>query len=144
VEILVVDDGSRDRSAEIVLEIARRDSRVHLLRHPGGVNLGASSTRRLGIMEASSEYIAYLDADDAFEPRKLERQIDLLKTHPACLLYHTGIKLINVPIEDQELSRSLESQANVLSNNLRFSGEFPTHHRFFSTLTELKICLDLR
>jgi teichuronic acid biosynthesis glycosyltransferase TuaG len=117
VEMLVVDDGSRDRSAEIVLEIARRDSRVHLLRHPGGVNLGVSRTRRLGIMEASGEYIAYLDADDAFEPRKLERQIDLLKTHPACLLCHTGVKAINEPIEDQELSSSLESQANVLSNH---------------------------
>ena len=71
-EVLVVDDGSQDRSAEIVKQIARRDDRVRLLRHPGGVNLGVSRTRRLGITEASGEYIAYLDADDAFEPTKLD------------------------------------------------------------------------
>jgi glycosyltransferase involved in cell wall biosynthesis len=112
VEVLVVDDGSRDRSAEIVEEIARRDNRVRLLRHPGGVNLGVSRSRHVGIMEASGEYIAYLDADDAFEPSKLEHQIDLLRAHPHCVLCHTGIKGIAVQVEDQELSSLLESQAS--------------------------------
>jgi teichuronic acid biosynthesis glycosyltransferase TuaG len=109
-EVLVIDDGSRDRSVKIVEEIARRDSRVRLLQHPGGINLGVSRTRRLGIMEASGEYIAYLDADDAFEPSKLERQVSLMKAHPACLLCHTGIKAVVVPLEDHKLSRLLESQ----------------------------------
>src|ERR1700722_12882810 len=45
-EVLVVDDGSRDRSVEIIKEIARQDNRVRLLRHPGGVNMGVSRTRR--------------------------------------------------------------------------------------------------
>ena len=116
VEMLVVDDGSRDRSAEIVEEIATRDTRVRLLRHPGGVNLGVSRTRRLGIMEASGEYIAYLDADDAFEPSKLERQIELLKAHARCVLCHTGIKGIAVPVEDQEQSSLLELQATSYTN----------------------------
>ena len=122
-EVLVVDDGSRDRSVEIVEEIARRDKRVRLLRHPGGVNLGVSRTRRLGITEASGEYIAYLDADDAFEPTKLERQVSLMKTHPACLLCHTGIRSVAVPLEDQELSRLLESQgkASIESQAKNFS-----------------------
>src|ERR1700722_19602977 len=105
VELLVIDDGSRDRSTEIVEEIARRESRVRLLRHPGGVNLGVSRTRRLGIMEASGEYIAFLDADDAFEPSKLEHQIELLKAHPRCVLCNTGIKARTVPTGDQERSR---------------------------------------
>ena len=83
-EALVIDDGSRDRSAQIVEEIANRDGRVRLLRHPGGVNLGVSRTRRLGIVEASGDYIAFLDADDTFEPSKLERQVDLMRlTRPA-------------------------------------------------------------
>ncbi len=110
VEMLVVDDGSHDRSAEIVEEIATRDTRVRLLRHPGGVNLGVSRTRHLGIMEASGEYIAYLDADDAFEPSKLERQIELLKAHPRCVLCHTGIKGIGVPVENQQQASLIEVQ----------------------------------
>jgi glycosyltransferase involved in cell wall biosynthesis len=91
VEVLVVDDGSQDRSVEIVEEIARRDSRVHLLRHPGGANLGVSRTRRLGITEASGDYIAFLDADDAFTPTKLEQQVNLIKAHPACIMCHTAM-----------------------------------------------------
>ena len=101
-EVLVVDDGSRDRSREIVEELARRDSRVRLLRHPGGANLGVSRTRRLGITEASGEYIAYLDADDAFEPSKLGQQVGLMKAYPSCLLCHTGIKAVLVPVGGQE------------------------------------------
>jgi len=116
VEMLVVDDGSRDRSAEIVVTIARRDSRVRLLQHPGGVNLGVSRTRRLGIMEASGDYIAYLDADDAFEPTKLERQVDLLKSHPQCLLCHTAIKAMAAPAEDLERSKLIESQAQEMTD----------------------------
>jgi glycosyltransferase involved in cell wall biosynthesis len=112
VEVLVIDDGSRDRSVEIVNVIAERDSRVRLLQHPGGANLGVSRTRRLGIMEASGKYIAYLDADDAFEPSKLERQVSLLEGHPPCLLCHTGVKAITVPVEDQEHSRLIEFQAH--------------------------------
>ena len=116
-EVLVIDDGSRDRSTEIVEQIARRDSRVRLLRHPGGVNLGVSRTRRLGIMEASGEYLAYLDADDAFEPTKLEQQVSLMKAHPACLLCHTGIKAVSVALEDQELSTLLEAQAKEFADH---------------------------
>ena len=115
-EVLVIDDGSRDRSVEIVEEIARRDSRVRLLRHPGGVNLGVSRTRRLGIVEASGEYIAFLDADDAFEPSKLERQVSLMKAHPGCLLCHTGVNVMAISFEDKEFSRLLEPQAKFFSD----------------------------
>jgi glycosyltransferase involved in cell wall biosynthesis len=116
-EVLVVDDGSQDRSVEIVKEIACRDDRVRLLQHPGGVNMGVSRTRRLAIVEASGKYIAYLDADDAFEPTKLERQVGLLEDHADCLLCHTGIKGIPVRDEDQERTRLIESEAKGLSNH---------------------------
>ena len=116
-EVLVVHDGSRDRSAQIVEEIAGRDGRVRLLRHPGGINLGVSRTRRLGIEEASGDYVAYLDADDAFEPSKLERQVGLMKAHPACVLCHTGILAVTVLGDDPEQSRLLQSEAENHSNN---------------------------
>jgi glycosyltransferase involved in cell wall biosynthesis len=117
VEVLVIDDGSRDRSAEIVEEIARRDSRVRLLRHPGGINLGVSRTRRLGIMEASGEHIAFLDADDAFERTKLEQQVDLMNARPECVMCHTAIRVMTVPLDDPERSRLLEAEAESVLNH---------------------------
>ena len=126
-EVLVIDDGSRDRSAQVVEKIASRDRRVRLLRHPGGVNLGVSRTRRLGIMEASGDYIAFLDADDAFEPSKLERQVSLMKSHLDCVLCHTGIRAVTVLVNDPEQSRLLESEAERHSNHW---------NRFLAEMTE--------
>jgi O-antigen/teichoic acid export membrane protein/glycosyltransferase involved in cell wall biosynthesis len=71
-EILAVDDGSRDSTAEIVQAIASRDRRVRLLRQ---ANHGVASARNLGLAHASGEYIAPLDADDLWKPTKVELQV---------------------------------------------------------------------
>lgn len=75
-EVIVVDDGSRDRTTEIVEAIAARDERVRLLRQP---NRGVAAARNLAIEHARGEYIAPLDADDLWYPEKLEAQVERLK-----------------------------------------------------------------
>jgi glycosyltransferase involved in cell wall biosynthesis len=68
-EILIVDDGCPEDAAEATKEFG---SSVTLLRKPNG---GAASARNLGIEYAHGEWIAFLDADDYWEPLKLERQL---------------------------------------------------------------------
>lgn len=68
-EILIVDDGSHDDSADVIKELG---SALTLIRKPNG---GAASARNLGIDKARGEWIAFLDADDYWEPTKLERQL---------------------------------------------------------------------
>ena len=68
-ELLIVDDGSKDRTREIAMECAAGDDRVRVLRKKNG---GVSSARNLGLREAKGEYIAFLDADDRYECRCLE------------------------------------------------------------------------
>ena len=75
-EILVVDDGSPDH-LEAALEPFR--GLVTLVRKPNG---GAASARNLGIERARGDLIAFLDADDRWEPIKLERQIEVFRRHP--------------------------------------------------------------
>ena len=129
-ELLIVDDGSSDDSVEIVEAYARRDGRVRLLRHPDGANLGVSRTRRLGISAASGEFLAFLDADDAFEPTKLARQLELMESHPDCVLCHTGIRSILDPPDDPERVPLLESYAKQVVDHVnRFSSEM-TEYRF--------------
>ncbi len=71
-EVIIVDDGSEDRTSEIVAQIAEADARVKLLRQP---NQGVASARNLAIEYAQGTYIAPLDADDVWYPRKIEEQV---------------------------------------------------------------------
>jgi len=72
-EVLVVDDCSPDRSAEIVSEYMKQDPRIRLIRQPE--NRGVAAARNTGVAAASGTYVAFLDSDDAWRPDKLARQL---------------------------------------------------------------------
>jgi len=86
-EVIVVNDGSTDGTAQ-KLEAFRNDPRVTVLTHPGGANCSASASRRLALLHAQGEFIAFLDADDEYLPGKLSHHLDLLRRHPEVLLVH--------------------------------------------------------
>ena len=69
-ELIVVDDGSRDRSAEVVREVQRRDPRVRLLRHPE--NRGYGAALRSGLRAARGDLVFFSDADLQFDLREIE------------------------------------------------------------------------
>lgn len=75
-EIIVVDDGSRDGTQQRVRSI--NDHRLKCARHPK--NRGAAASRNTGIELASGKYIAFQDDDDQWLPEKLEKQVHILET----------------------------------------------------------------
>jgi len=81
IEVLVVDDGSRDRTAEIIQTFAQNDHRIILLQQS---NAGVAAARNLAIEKAQGEYIAAIDADDIWYPQNLEKQVQcMLKSEPS-------------------------------------------------------------
>lgn len=77
-EIIVVNDGSKDQSVQIVEEYKRLNPEMNILLW-SQENKGVSAARNTGLMSSVGSYIAFLDADDVWLPMKTEKQIDYLR-----------------------------------------------------------------
>lgn len=83
VEILLVDDGSTNRSTDIAKDFAAKyPGKIQYLEHENHANKGVCSTRNLGIEHARGEFIAFLDADDVWLPATIGEQVKILKQFP--------------------------------------------------------------
>lgn len=75
-DIVVVDDGSTDRSNLIVVEAARRDPRIRLVQQ---ANAGVAAARNRGAGETDADILAFIDADDIWAPEKIAAQLEALR-----------------------------------------------------------------
>jgi glycosyltransferase involved in cell wall biosynthesis len=90
-ECVLVDDGSQDRTHEILDRL--KDSRFRIVRHER--NRGRGAARQTALDEAKGDYLAFLDADDWLFPTKLERQLEILKLYPNIGLVSTGMAVFD-------------------------------------------------
>ena len=91
-EVILINDFSKDKSEYIMKKLAEKDGRIVniFLKE----NKGVSNARNEGIRVANGRYIAFLDSDDLWENKKLEKQIDFMKKNSIKFSY-TGYEFIN-------------------------------------------------
>ena len=89
-EVVIVDDGSTDKSSEEALKI--RDPRIRFVRQE---NAGVSAARNRGIEEARFDLIAFLDADDRWKPEYLQTQYDLFQKYPQCGVFACNYEFVH-------------------------------------------------
>jgi glycosyltransferase involved in cell wall biosynthesis len=75
-EMIIVDDCSTDRTAEIVASFQEKDSRIKYLYN--STNKGSAFSRNIALQKAKGKWIAFLDSDDLWHPEKLEKQIEFM------------------------------------------------------------------
>ncbi len=102
-EIIVVDDGSEDNSRQIIKSYADKIKPIFQQ------NQGVAAARNRGVAESNGEYIAFLDADDAWLPEKIEKQVELLISNP-----ELGLVYVNVMEIDGE-GREINERSDGLS-----------------------------
>lgn len=86
-ELIFVDDCSTDNSVQIIQKYTKEDKRIKLFKN--SVNSHAAITRNKGIDEAKGRYVAFLDADDLWEPTKLDKQVVFMQEKD-CAFSFTG------------------------------------------------------
>lgn len=86
IELLVVDDGSSDGTSALAERLAVSSPvAMRVLRHEGSRNRGVAPSRQLAVSHASGEFVAMLDADDAYLPARLECSLDAFSDRPGVL-----------------------------------------------------------
>jgi len=106
-EVVLVEDGSTDRSYDACRTLESSDSRVRLLQHEGGVNRGPGATRNLGLRSARNDTIAFLDADDFYLPGRFHSAPAVLDERPEA----DGVyEAVGTHCEDEEARERCRSQ----------------------------------
>lgn len=94
IEIIIVSDGSTDDTDIVVENLKIEDSRINYISYK--TPLGANTARNKGIEAASGVYVAFLDDDDEWAPKKLEKQLAVFQSDNSIGLVYTGSNLIYV------------------------------------------------
>jgi glycosyltransferase involved in cell wall biosynthesis len=112
IEVILVDDGSSDSTAKIVEEFVARDPRFQLIRQ---ANAGVGAARNTAIKRARGKYIAPLDADDLWFPKKLETQVACMEQSGI----ETGLVYCSSSLIDEQGKLLHVGDTNTLEGRLR-------------------------
>ena len=124
IEIILVDDGSTDRSPEICDEWARRDKRICVIHQE---NRGVSSARNAGICQAHGKYISFVDSDDITQPNLLDNTVpyldkgfDIISFGYNIVNQHGNVQSVHFPEKEYQLNTEEKKVDFIVGTLFRF------------------------
>ena len=108
-EVIVVDDGSQDASAETIRSYAKKYDFIKFYQHPGGQNLGLPATIQLGLEKSTGEYIAFCESDDYWTENHLEEKVKIITSFANANIITNDLHLFG------DYAKCVQMDQNVLS-----------------------------
>lgn len=135
-EAVLINDGSKDGTAEILADYAARDARLRVITQE---NQGLATALNNGLAQARGTWIARLDADDTAEPSRLRLQMELAQATPNAVFIGSGLRIIDDA--GHEIAKySYPADHAALVANLTTARRFPAHSSaFYRRTTALEL-----
>ena len=130
VQIIIVNDGSTDKTAEIIEEHAKKNSNILSLYQK---NSGVSAARNNGINHAEGEYTVFLDSDDLLTPESLENIYNTLKENEADMAVYRHISFGYGGEQINPVAESLSKEANIDYTDKRLLWNFLLGNKCYKT-----------
>jgi teichuronic acid biosynthesis glycosyltransferase TuaG len=153
IEIILIDDGSCDRTAPLINEfMAKQESKPRIILLENGKNRGPSYTRNRGWEAAQADLVAFLDADDVWLEKKLEVVVEFFKNNPDAVLVGHEYRIANTDKRQSSVDKKISVTRLLLKNpfatpcvtikrgvSVRFNveEEYNEDHDLFLRLTKL-------
>lgn len=144
-ECIIVDDGSTDRSVEIIKEFCKEDSRFRLLVRPKEMTKGANTCRNLGFEAAKGEFINWFDSDDVLLPGFLSERMEIFKVSPQLELIITACTMTDEhlnPVQKWELKENSDIfykdyvlwKQKIITGSILFRKDFLNGKKLFNPI----------
>ncbi|MEI8377050.1 MAG: glycosyltransferase [bacterium] len=115
-ELIVIDDGSTDNSREIIQKYCDKNNKIQMITHKDCVNKGLCETVKLGCKIAQGEYIAFLESDDIWDEKYLEKKIEVIEKYPDIPFIFSNVELFGDKETQKRLDEYLKFQKLFLKN----------------------------
>lgn len=121
IEIILVDDGSKDQSLDVCFRYAKNDQRIIVLHQ---VNHGLSSSRNAGLRIATGEFIGFIDSDDTIEPQMFEEMLNKILENKSQMCVCTKYLIDNQSFYSAKIEKTMLYQKEAIKEMLHMN--FPT------------------
>ncbi|MBO5737713.1 glycosyltransferase family 2 protein [bacterium] len=133
-EMIIVDDGSKNNSVEVIKSYCEKDNRIKFFQHEHGVNKGLAETIKLGIEKSTGDWIVFLESDDTIVPDYLETKLKIIEENQDVKFIFNDINMFGEQNIIEKYDSYFKKQKKILSKL-----NFPTKmlKAFKSTHTNL-------
>ena len=114
-EMIIVDDGSKDNSINIIKEYCQKDKRIKLYQHENGENKGIVESVKLGVKKSTTDWIVFLESDDTICPEYLETKLKIIDKHPDVKFIFNDVNMFGDRSRIQEYKKHFIIAKGILS-----------------------------